>query len=35
MRDWFIHEDAPRYWIQLLIGAIFLASVADVIYHLS
>jgi hypothetical protein len=29
-----ISDGAPRYWAQLVIGAIFLASVADLIYRL-
>jgi len=35
MEDWLFFEGAPRYWIQAILGVIFLASVGEIIYHLA
>lgn len=35
MNDWIMNQGAPRYWVQLIVGAIFLGSVAEILYHLS
>lgn len=35
VEDWLVFEGAPRYWVQAVIGIIFLAAVGDIIYHLA
>ena len=35
MEEWLLYEGAPRYWLQAIIGLIFLASVGEIIYHLA
>ena len=35
VEDWLLYDGAPRYWLQAVIGMIFLASVGEIIYHLA
>lgn len=35
VEDWLVFEGAPRYWVQAVIGILFLAAVGDIIYHLA
>jgi hypothetical protein len=35
VEDWLLYNGAPRYWLQAVIGLIFLASVGEILYHLA
>jgi hypothetical protein len=35
VEEWLLFEGGPRYWIQAIIGLIFLSSVGEIIYHLA